>query len=230
MKFYFLIMLMLAIVPVKGQQETDIVNYLKQIESGDKESVLKVLPELKSSHKNDPSVLFLEALLTEDGTKAVSMFESLTEKYPQSKYADASLYRISSYYYSADDHVMAKKYFEKLKSGYPSSPYIKLAYRKFETKKEDIKAPVVSKKNNIIYKYTIQAGAFSSKGNAESLKRELESSGLSAEIKEKNVAGSIFQVVYVGKFAGEDEAHDQLEILNKKFKLNGRVTETGNGK
>lgn len=229
MKIIFLILLLVAVIPVKGQ-EINIVNYLKQIESGDREAVSQKLPELKSKNPNDPSVLFLEAILTEDGNKAVTLFENIASKYPKSKYADASVYRISSYYYAVNEQSKALSYFNRLKIDYPASPYIKLAARNFQVKNEEPGVVVENSKTEKKYKYTIQAGAFSSKLNAEALKKDLAESGFVSEIKEKNVAGAIFQIVYVGKFTGEEEARDQLEILNKKFKLNGRVTVINNGK
>ncbi len=45
------------------------------------------------------------------------------------------------------------------------------------------------------------------------------------EIKEKNVGGTVFQVVYVGKFLVRNDAEDFLHIINSKYNLNGRIVE-----
>jgi hypothetical protein len=44
-------------------------------------------------------------------------------------------------------------------------------------------------------------------------------------IKEKNVAGTTFNVVYVGKFETRKEAEDFLPIANTRFRIAGRVVE-----
>ncbi len=73
------------------------------------------------------------------------------------------------------------------------------------------------------YKFTIQAGAFSNKENAESLQLKFEKSGIFSEIKDKLVAGTTFHVVYVGKFVTENDAESFLKTINDKFELSGRV-------
>jgi hypothetical protein len=55
-------------------QDVDINYYLKKIESGKKQEVLKNLPELKKQHPESASVIYLDALLTEDGTDAVHKY------------------------------------------------------------------------------------------------------------------------------------------------------------
>jgi len=76
-----------------------------------------------------------------------------------------------------------------------------------------------------IFSYTIQAGAFTNSANASGLKKEIENAGMVSFIKEKNVAGTVFNVVYIGKFKSRKEAEDFLPVANTRFKINGRVTE-----
>jgi len=96
-------------------QDVDIVSYLKQIESGEKDDVEKELPELKSKYPNSHSVMFLEGVLTENGQDAVAIYSKIVNSYPQSKYADASLYRIYSYYYALGLYDTAKNHLNRLK-------------------------------------------------------------------------------------------------------------------
>lgn len=74
-------------------QEADITSALRQIDSGDINSANNFLRELKSKNPNDPSVIFLDAVLTTNGEEALKKYSIVYEKYPKSKYADASLYR-----------------------------------------------------------------------------------------------------------------------------------------
>jgi len=111
-------------------QEADITPALRQIDSGDITSANNFLRELKSKKTNDPSTIFLDAVLTNNGEEALKKYSIVYEKYPKSKYADASLYRIFSYYYSLGYYNRAETYLSKLKNEYPNSPYIKSADRK----------------------------------------------------------------------------------------------------
>jgi len=205
-------------------QDVDIVSYLKQIESGEKDDVEKKLPELKSKYPNSPSVMFLEGVLTENGQDAVAIYSKIVNSYPQSKYADASLYRIYSYYYALGLYDAAKNHLNRLKKEYPESPYIKISDKNIPSEDE---ITVVNKKQKEIpkanYNYTIQAGAFSKLKNAQSLKKDLDDSGFKSEIKDKTVGGTVFHVVYVGEFLSEDEAKNFLQVINKEYKLDGRV-------
>ena len=116
----------------------------------------------------------------------------------------------------------------RLKKDYPKSPYIKIAEQRTETTTMPLSAkkkPLPSKsKNKIIYNYTIQAGAFTISANAGHLKTRFENAGFYSTIKDKNVAGTIFHVVYVGKFETEESAKKALNIIDKQFNLQTRVT------
>jgi hypothetical protein len=221
-----IILLFLSAIPV-FPQEVDIVPYLKEIENGEKESARDHLLQLEKKSPGDGSVKFLKGVLTEDGDKAVEIYTDIVKNNSRSKYADASLYRLYSYFYALGSYETAKGYLTRLKKDYPGSPYIKLAAAKIP-EKDDVLPETTSKKiaSNEVekpYLYTIQAGAFSNAANAAALKKDFEKSGFQTDIKEKNVGGTLFQVVYVGKFITEDEAKSFLQLVNSEFKLNGRV-------
>ncbi|MCL5028138.1 MAG: SPOR domain-containing protein [Bacteroidetes bacterium] len=217
-------------------QDIDIVPYLKKIESGNKIEVKDELPMLKKKFPNSSSVLFLDGILTENSEQAVAVFSKLLKNYPQSKYADAALYRIYTYYYAVGNFISAKLCQGKLKREYPQSPYIQIAARNIPLKNNELakdslqtirssnnksNAPQEEVSSN--YKYTIQAGAFSVLGNAELLKKQLENAGYTSSIEEKSVAGTIFHVVYTGKFQNMEDAKNFLHLINSKYNLDGRL-------
>ena len=72
-------------------------------------------------------------------------------------------------------------------------------------------------------KYTVQAGAFTRKENAIKLKNDFDKAGYSSQVIEKSVGGSLFHIVYVGKFKTNEEAKSFLSIINSKFNLQGWV-------
>lgn len=228
---FILILLFISHVKVYPQ-ELDITPQLKKIEAGQKDDVIQLLSELKTKHPIDASVMYLEGLLTEDGEKAVKIYQTLVNKYPRSKYADDAVYRIYSYFSAADNHKETETYLNKLKFEYPESPYIKLTEsvvfgekKKSTTVTKDSKTvPIIrEKKADFKAKYTIQAGAFSSKENAQKLKTDFDKAGYSSQVVEKSVGGSLFHVVYVGKYASDAEAKSFLKSINSAFKLQGWV-------
>jgi len=213
-------------------QDVDIIPYLKQIESGNIDAARSELLDLKEEYPQNPSVKFLEGVLTENGQMAVVIYQDIVDNYPTSKYADAALYRIFSYYYALGLYETAHKKLDQLILDYPGSPYIKIAQQnKFP---EDGNVSVSNEEDTIDvdedetvaeqeFKFTIQAGAFSNQNNAESLKEEFLNSGIFSETKEKLVGGTVFHVVYVGKFVTENDAEGFLQVINKKYELSGRI-------
>ncbi len=229
----FIILLLTVVFPFAEifSQDVDIIPYLKQIESGNSADVKAELPELKRKNPVSPSIMFLEGVLTENGQQAIVIYQKIVDNYPDSRYADASLYRIYSYYYALGLYETAKEKLMQLQAKYPSSPYLKVASQtRIPDKEEDEQTqqnPPEEKKQETVseqqYQFTIQAGAFSNSENAKSLQSDFEKAGMFCQIKQKNVAGTIFNVVYVGKFLTEDEGDNFLKVINEKFKLNARV-------
>ncbi len=219
----------LTLIPA---QEINIVKYLKQIESGEIEKTRTEAKALLREYPNDPSVQFLNAVITSDGESALNKYLSIYNNHPQSRFADASLYRIFSYYYSLGVYKKAESYLTKLKSEYPASPYVKAADRNIpdEAIAEAVKTEQPSKQKPATqtavaeeFRFTIQAGAFMNISNARNLKSKLEAEGYFSDVRTKSVGGTIFNVVIVGKFKKENEATALLNNLKTNFKLNGRV-------
>ncbi|MHB8931303.1 MAG: SPOR domain-containing protein, partial [Melioribacteraceae bacterium] len=168
-----------------------------------------------------------------DGDEALRKYSTVLEKFPENKYADASLYRIFSYYYSLGYYKKAESYLNRLKKDFPESPYIKTADRKIPDIEEpssqtvsepQIPQPAQQKKIEAKeYNFTIQAGAFLNIDNAKNLSDQLRKENYFTEITTKEVGGSILNIVNVGKFANEEKAKPVLNFLEKKFNLKGRV-------
>ena len=239
MRFYlkiFFILIFFAIPFAETvAQEVNVVPYLKLIEDGKRDTVRQILSELKKQHSNDPSVMFLNAVLTENAQESLPIYEKIYQKFPQSKYADAALYRVYSYYYAIGIYSSAKKYLSKLKKDYPSSPYLSILDKNIPQKDDNITSnqntlsdTIVSdqKNENAIkgnYKFTIQAGAFSSFDNAKLLSKSFEEAGYFSKIENKSVAGATFHVVYLGRFLSEEDAKKILQQINSKYNLDCRI-------
>jgi len=233
MKKHFSIFLFVISILSSSQilaQEVDIVPYLKMIEQGKSKEVKGKLLDLKTEYPKSSNLIFLEGVLTENGQDAVVLYQTLVEKYPKSAYADAAIYRIYSYYFALGLYNTADKNLEMLKKEYPESPYIKMAAANV-VKNED-EAPHQTGETSVEtvdtekqYSYSVQAGAFTNVDNANSLKKDIENAGMVSFIIDKNVAGTVFKVVYIGKFETRKEADDFLPIANTRFRIAGRVVE-----
>ena len=236
---YFILLLFLISAVSYAQDETDIVPYLKAIEEGRRDEVAEKLPGLIKQKPEDPSIIFLKAVLTQDADEALLHYKDIHQKYPRSRYADASVYRIYSYYFALGSYNTANKYLEVLKTSYPGSPYIKTAERNIPPNDEPVNVPLPEtaasdkepeeKESKTEYRFTIQAGAFSNKKNSSALVQEFRAAGFETEIKEKLVGGTAFEVVYVGKFVNEKDALEFLKRLNDRYNLDGRIVENKNG-
>jgi hypothetical protein len=195
------------------QSDVNIVEYLKDIENSRGEEVKEKLPELKKKNPGAPSLLYLEGILTEDADDAIKLYSMLADKFPRSAYADAALYRLYSYYSAVNNSNQSDKYAGRLRNEYSSSPYTKLL--PVIVKKETVEKEEIS--------YTIQAGAFSTFNNAENLRRKFEKDGHFAAVQDKMVGGTLFKVVFAGKFKSVAEAEKFQLVLNKRYGIKGII-------
>ncbi len=209
-------------------QDTDITGALKDIESGKLENAKAKLERLKSTNPSSPETLFLDAVLTGEGNKALEKYKKVFESYPDNKYADAALYRTFSYYYAVGSYKRAEKYLKELKNKYPGSPYIKAADRTIPSDDEvSVTENNLPEKEKQIFPqkeyYTIQAGAFTNYENAKKMQKKFTKAGFTSKITSKQVGGSFLNIVTVGKFSSRKEAEKFLKILKRDFSLEGRI-------
>jgi len=209
-------------------QEKEVIEQLKNIEKGNIEDALSALPSLKNKYPNNPSIIFLEAVLKSGGEEALQLYKTVYEKYPKNYFADAALYRIFSYYYSLGLYKKAEETLTKLKTEYPNSPYIQTADRTIpeELPEETPKEAAVQKQSTVKQaqgKFTVQAGAFLNAQNAQSLMKSLIADGYPCEMTTKEVGGSILNVLLAGKFETEKNAETLVTHLDKKYRLKGRI-------
>ena len=61
--------------------------YLSLIDEGKTEGVIEILPELISKYPNNPGVIYIKALMTEDGKTSIDIYNDIIKKYPDTKFA-----------------------------------------------------------------------------------------------------------------------------------------------
>lgn len=198
-------------------QEINISSYLQQIDNGEVEKVKSILSELKRKYQESASLLYLEGAVTKEGEKAASIYNLIINKYPDSKYTEASYYRIYSYYYALGIYRKANIYFEELKKRYPNTGF--LAISELKNIISGSPAPAVNNKDS----FYIQTGAFSSRTNAEKLKRIIMNGKYEATIVERQNGDKILFYVYAGNYKNEQDASADLPNINKIFGVSGKV-------
>lgn len=206
-------------------QRVNIIPQLKKIEAGNVDEVKRDLIELKQKNATDPNVIFLEAVITEDGEQSQNFYELIYNNFPNSQFADAALFRGFSYYYALGLYKRAEELKDRLRKEYPNSPYLKSTDRNFPDVDEMI--IVDSTPYKLIDKnekqFTVQAGAFSNFNNAEELKKKFLADGLKSKIVPKKVNNLQLHIVTVGSFETKSDAGTFLNVLQKDYSLNGRV-------
>lgn len=197
------------------------------IEKGQINQAQVDLENFKSEYPDHPDIIFLDAVLTTDGKAAFEKYSRVYKIFPDSRFADASVFRMFSYHYALKNYKEAGNYKIILEDEYPGSPYIKIARKNMkETKPSNSSGNRFAKKPKISsgkYAYTIQAGAFISSENANKLKKQFTERGFPTHILKKEVAGSILNVVTVGEFNSINEARTALQSINREYDVKGRI-------
>ena len=106
-----------------NSSEPDIRRRLEMIEKGQAEAVRAELPSLMTNYQNNPGVIYLQAVLTTDGTEAAKLYQSIVDNFPQSEWADDALYRLYQYYYSIGLYKTSEQKLAQLREEYPFSAY-----------------------------------------------------------------------------------------------------------
>jgi len=228
-----LIILVLAIVlysPILVAQKTpDINSYVYMVEHGQTEKVRDVLPGLVEQYPSDPGVLYLQALLSTDGSAAVKMYQSVVDNYPKSEWADDALFKVYQFYYSLGLYRTAELKLAQLKKEYPSSKYLSQS-AEVETEQlpeEDVplspvETPVAGEENEK-GQFTLQVGAFSTQVNAEKQKLFFEDLSMPVEVINRVKDGRSLYLVLVGRFKSADDARAQGAEIKKNYNMESMV-------
>jgi SPOR domain len=219
------IVLFLLVTSLSFAQNVNIIPQLKKVEAGQLEEVKKDLIEFQKNNSADPNVIFLQAVITEDGEKAKNFYELIYNNFPISQYADAALFRNFSYFYSLGLYKKAEELKERLRNEYPKTAYLKNTERNFP-KVDDmiiVDSTPYRIKSKSKKQFTIQAGAFSNFKNAETLKSKFIIDGLDSKITPKTVNNLLLHIVTVGNFSDRSAADNFLIALQNNYSLKGRV-------
>jgi tetratricopeptide (TPR) repeat protein len=221
------ILFTLTLYAQTNSNEPDIRRRLEMIEKGQAEAVRAELPSLMTNYQNNPGVMYLQAVLTTDGTEAAKLYQNIVDNFPKCEWGDDALYKLYQYYYSIGLYKTADQKLTQLKEEYPFSAYAaekNLAVEEKQTAKEK---PTVMKPKGSVPKYatnfTVQVGAFSTLQNAGELKAKFEKEGFQSNIFTIVSNGKKLYKVWVGEFQTYDEARRFTAEIKNKFNLTSIV-------
>jgi hypothetical protein len=206
-----------------NNREPDINHRLEMIEKGQGEAVRAELPSLMTNYQNNPGLMYLQAVLTTDGTEAAKLYQNIVDNFPKSEWGDDALYKLSQYYYSIGLYKTYDQKLTQLKEEYPFSAYATEKNLVAEEKPIVKEKPADVKPKGTVQKFatnfTVQVGAFSTLQNAGELKAKFEKEGYPSNIFTIVSNGKKLHKVWVGEFQTYAEAKQFAAEVKKKFNL-----------
>ena len=205
------------------QSGPDIDHLINLINGGKAERVRADIPSLQSRYPNNPGVLYVQGLVTEEGTEAVRIYQSIVDNFPKSEWADDALFKVYQFYYSLGLYRTAELKLSQLRMEYPDSPYLSAAgNQEIEGLPEEKDVPVAdatpidtsgtpmtvapARVAAQPEEYVLQVGAFTVRSNAERQKQFFEERGYPVEVVSKVKDTRSLFIVFVGRYGSYDEA------------------------
>ncbi|MBN1479405.1 SPOR domain-containing protein [candidate division KSB1 bacterium] len=99
----------------------DVAELEKLFDQENYEQLKKALQSSTATSEDDPSILFFRGFLQENPEAAVGDYLRVADEFPNSKYADFSLFRLGQYYYFKANYVEARRFFSRLILNYRQS-------------------------------------------------------------------------------------------------------------
>ena len=114
------IIFFVSVFSVLSSQNIDL--YFSLVDEGELDGVKENLPELLSKFPNDPGVLFLKAVLTDNGDTAIEQYRYILENFPNSLYAPKAAMKIGEYFYARGLYTQSAKLLKNIPINYPRFP------------------------------------------------------------------------------------------------------------
>ena len=206
--------------------QPDVQRRLEMVERGQGEAVKSELPALMTNYQNHPGVLYLQAVLTTDGSEAAKLYQNIVDNFPKNEWADDALYKLYQYYYSIGLYKTGDQKLQQLRQEFPFSTYA-VAKKTSEAPETPMDSPADVKPTGSVEKYptsfTVQVGAFSTLQNAEELKSKFEKENYSSNIFTIVNDGRKLHKVWVGEFQTYEDAKRFTGEIRRQFGLESIV-------
>jgi cell division septation protein DedD len=245
MKQHAIVLVLLCAISAAGVAQSggpDIAKYVAMVNNGNVDDVRREVPGLVTKYPNDPGVMYLQGLVTREGSEAIRTYQSIVDNFPESEWADDALYRVYQFYYALGLYRTAEIKMKQLAERYPNSPYVKGgagAQAAVTVTAEDqppAEKPAVTptetpatepaterSDSTAVSRFVLQVGAFGVQSNAQTLKDRFEAYGYPVEMISKVKDTRAFYLVWVGNYASYDEAHAAIQDVKRKMGVDAIV-------
>lgn len=216
----------------------DIKKYVAMVNDGNVDDVRRELPALLTKYPNNPGVMYVQGLVTREGSEAIRTYQSIVDNFPESEWADDALYRVYQFYYALGLYRTAEIKMKQLAERYPGSPYVKggtgvpapesvpVEERQPAAKDTVTPPPTVTPAGEPVavrpdtaneVQFVLQVGAFSVQNNAQTLKDRFEAAGYPVEMISKVKDTRALFLVWVGNYATYEEARTAGQDVRRKM-------------
>ena len=104
--------------------QSEIDKLIEEVYTGNIQNATDVLPQLKKKYPENPSLLFLDAMLDEDQNRAIKKYKQIYNLHEDSKYADDAVMKIAEFYYTNGSYVKSSEWVKKINLYYSQSQHI----------------------------------------------------------------------------------------------------------
>ena len=99
-------------------------NLIKEVQSGEIQNAIEALSELKKKYPENPSVMFLDAMLDNDHERSIKKYKQIYNLYKDSKYADDAIMKIAEFYYTNGSYNKSSEWVKKINLYYSKSEHV----------------------------------------------------------------------------------------------------------
>ena len=219
---------------------------IQKLLEGDTQVSAVNLKQLQSEYRSDePGLLFLEGLITLDGTEASEKFQRIVDKYPGSRYHAQALLRLAEYYYVNGLYVRSGDLLKQYARTYPNIGPVDIVhellgnaltiagsadsavyYQQLLSKGKTPASGTPQEPEPIVESvkdWSVQAGVFSDRQNATRLSDTLNAAGFPARVDATRVGGKALFAVRVGNYESEAEARIVSLDIRSRVQLDAFV-------
>ena len=112
-----------VIATIFAQSEID--RLISEVYKGNLIEAEESIHSLRSEYPENPSLLFLLALIDNNAERSIDKYKELFNLYPDSKYADDAIMKVSEFYYTKGSYVQSSEWAKKINLYYSQSEHLK---------------------------------------------------------------------------------------------------------
>jgi len=220
----------------------DVRKYVAMVNNGNADDVRRELPGLVTKYPNHPGIMYLQGLVTREGSEAIRTYQTIVDNYPESEWADDALYRVYQFYYALGLYRTAEIKMKQIVERYPDSPYAKggagsqaAGELPPEEQPQPVSTPVetpaspstepvaVRSDTGGAAGFVLQVGAFGVQQNAQTLKDRFEAYGYPVEMISRVKDTKSLFLVWVGNYRTQEEARAAGQEVRRKMGVDAIV-------